>query len=86
MIDSIVNKYGTEIRVGQTWADNDPRSKGRTIKVTALDLDTSKAICKTLTRPGGEVPEGRLFGRIHVDRLHPTGTGYRLREDEEGES
>jgi len=26
----------TPVRVGQVWADNDPRAEGRTVKITAL--------------------------------------------------
>lgn len=35
------------VRPGQTWADNDPRCAGRTIRVDSIDGD--KAVCTVLT-------------------------------------
>lgn len=35
------------VRVGQVWADNDPRCAGRTIRVDSIDGD--KAVCTVLT-------------------------------------
>lgn len=79
MTDFITNKHGTEIRVGQTWADNDPRSEGRTLKVVALEMGYVRRVqCEVLTDPGGEPPRRAREVHIKVDRLHPTSTGYRL--------
>ncbi|KIA63029.1 DUF6354 family protein [Nocardia vulneris] len=77
-----VNKYGTEIRVGQTWADNDPRSAGRTLRVLSFTDDVEpRAVCSVETEPGGERAKRWRTVRIKLDRLHPTSTGYRLVED-----
>lgn len=79
MTDSITNKHGTEIRVGQTWADNDPRCKGRTVKVVAIETGyIRRAVCDVVTDRGGNPPNRPREVRIRVDRLHPTSTGYRL--------
>jgi hypothetical protein len=84
MTDSVTNKHGTEIRVGQVWADADWRSEGRTIRVVALEepghvlLHARRAVCEVLTEPGGKVLGRPRRVRIQVDRMHPTSTGYRL--------
>jgi hypothetical protein len=36
---------------GQVWADNDPRSAGRTLRVDRIDGD--KAVCTVLTNAAG---------------------------------
>lgn len=79
MTDSITNKYGTEIRVGQVWADNDPRCEGRTVKIVAIEMGYERrAVCEVLTLAGGKTASQQRDVRIKVDRLHPTSTGYRL--------
>ena len=35
------------VRVGQVWADNDPRSEGRTIRV--VEVGPVRAVCEILT-------------------------------------
>jgi hypothetical protein len=32
-----------EVRPGQVWADNDPRSEGRTLRVDAVEADPQRA-------------------------------------------
>jgi hypothetical protein len=82
MTDSITNKYGTEIRKGQVWADNDNRCKGRTIRVVAIEMSYDRrALCEVVTDRDGKPPQRSRDVRIKVDRLHPTSTGYRLIED-----
>lgn len=80
---SVTNKHGTVIRIGQQWADNDPRCKGRTIRITAIEGD--RAVVVVLTDRGGKRPAKPRVTTISVDRLHPTSTGYRLLSDHEGE-
>lgn len=63
-----------EVKVGQTWTDNDPRhtKEGippRTIKV--LEIVDGKALCQ---HPSGL---GRKT-KIRLDRFRPTATGYKL--------
>lgn len=84
MTDSITNKYGTKIRVGQIWADMDSRHAGRTWKV--VTIEGSLAICLMLTVIGGAKPTRYRGTHIQIDRLHPTKTGYRLIGDPEAES
>ncbi|WP_454199535.1 hypothetical protein [Nocardia sp. Marseille-Q1738] len=85
MTESITNKHGTEIRVGQVWADNDPRSKGRrTVRVVGLEepghalSNARRAVCEVVTDWQGKPPASPRKVRIQVDRMHPTSTGYRL--------
>lgn len=41
------SRLPVEVRVGSVWADNDPRSAGRTLRVERVDGD--KAVCTVLT-------------------------------------
>ncbi|WP_420878969.1 hypothetical protein [Rhodococcus sp. (in: high G+C Gram-positive bacteria)] len=70
---------------GQVWADNDPRSHGRTIAVDAIAGD--KAVC-TVLAPAYDNPNGRCGHtvKIAVRRFKPTPTGYRLIRDEHGKT
>ena len=83
MTDSITNRYGDKIRVGQVWANCDPREEGRTIRIASLD--ERYAQCEVVTAVGGGAPKIRRV-RILIDRLHRTRIGYRLIEDPEGQS
>lgn len=81
------------VRVGQVWADNDTRAKGRTLRVLAVEHDARMgkdvALCRVLTnsddtqqdldrgRPWATDRRGRTT-RIAVERMRPTSTGYRL--------
>lgn len=82
------------VRVGQIWADNDPRSAGRTLRVDAI-VD-GKALCTTLTNADdqqrsldGAGPRPKSWYRdrrgkqtkISLSRFKPNATGYRLVED-----
>jgi hypothetical protein len=71
------------VRVGQVWADNDPRSKGRTVRVLAVAND--RATCKVLTDIEDPAQRTRSavgkITRISLRRLRPTSTGYTLIED-----
>jgi hypothetical protein len=81
----------TPVRVGQVWADNDPRTGGgRLLKVYELDsrttwtrdnsaLSVPIAICRRVVGPNRESVGRRL--EIRIDRFRPTSTGYRLVED-----
>jgi len=69
--------------VGQTWVDNDPRNEGRrTLKVEAVEKDfflgRTYATCVELTDWHGAPSARRKVSRINVDRMVPTGNGYRL--------
>ncbi|WP_206004870.1 hypothetical protein [Rhodococcus pseudokoreensis] len=71
------------LRVGQVWGDNDPRVKGRTVKVEAIEGE--KALCRVLAAPF-DSPESRTghATRISVRRFRPTSTGYRLIREADG--
>ncbi|GIG57099.1 hypothetical protein Lfu02_14710 [Longispora fulva] len=72
-----------EVRVGQVWADNDPRSAGRTVRVD--HLMHGMAICTVLTNAtnpqfdgeGRRDSRGRRT-RIALERFRPTASGYVL--------
>lgn len=70
------NKHGTVIRVGSVWNDNDPRCKGRTIRIAALE--SGRAVVVVITDRLGKTPAKARVTTIDIDRLHPTSTGYRL--------
>lgn len=72
------------VRVGQVWADNDKRARGRTVRVDSVDARW--AYCTVLTPANGPRP-GRVGRqtRIDRDRMKPTSTGYQL-VSENGES
>lgn len=66
------------VRPGQTWVDNDPRTKrehgvDRYVRVTALDGDF--AVCEAWYDRAGA--HSRTV-RIRIDRFKPTRTGYRF--------
>jgi hypothetical protein len=73
------------VRPGQVWADADPRSEGRTLRV--VEVTEVRVLCEVVTQstPGeyGRHPtdtRGRLT-RIALARFRPTARGYRLVQD-----
>lgn len=82
MSDSLSNRHGTTITVGQVWADNDSRAAGRTVRIDGLERGFDRrAICTVLTEVGGTPVSRPREVRIKIDRLHPNSTGYRLLTD-----
>jgi hypothetical protein len=83
------------IRVGQVWADNDPRNEGRTIRVDRIEDHlhghggltgrVAHAVCTVLT-PATEYPTARTGHQvtIRVSRMRPTSNGYRLIPEDGG--
>jgi len=84
-----------EVKVGQIWKDNDPRSKTeRCLRV--LDIVDHVAFCEPVFKvpkamydchpayfsrqPWVPVPKGRIT-RISIHRFRPISTGYVLVED-----
>lgn len=81
------------VRPGQVWADNDPRSAGRTLRVDAIE--DGKAVCTILTND--TTTQARIDGtyhgmwayagrpqdrrgktaRVSLSRFKPARTGYR---------
>lgn len=75
-----------EIKVGQVWADNDKREKGRTVKALAI-IDRGgdhHVSVEVLTVRGGHKPPKPRQSRIAQRRFVPNGTGYRLIQDVPG--
>lgn len=74
-----------EVKEGQIWADNDRRSRGRTLKV--LRVEAEHALCEVLT--DGPYPHRSAVGRttsIRLSRFKPNSTGYRYLRDGGGTS
>lgn len=76
------------VKRGQVWADNDRRSRGRTVRI--LRVDDTHAVVTVLAarRDAPEAERLRAVGaerRIRLNRFRPNSTGYRLMEDVEGE-
>jgi hypothetical protein len=67
----------TEIQVGQIWADNDPRSAGRTLQVEVIDERYVRMRVLTDGKATVRSSVGRLYA-ISKDRLRPTKNGYIL--------
>ena len=76
-------KIAQAVQVGQIWADNDPRHKGRMIQVKKIEPPL--AICKILTNRNDWDKEAwktkSMVGRevkIKLRRFKPTASGYKL--------
>lgn len=52
----------TEVKPGQVWADNDPRSAGRTLRVDAIE--DGKAVCTVLTMSDEAAEDLRAQGQL----------------------
>ncbi len=75
------------VRVGQVWADNDKRSRGRHLKVIDISrrMGTDRAEVQQCDQRGRIIGSRTTF--IRLDRFRPTSTGYRLvRDVEDGAS
>ena len=77
-----------DVRVGQVWADNDWRSKGRRVRVDAIgpgpgiNARFAYASCTVVAHP-----DARVIGKkteIRVNRFKPTSTGYVLVQESDG--
>ena len=78
-----------DVKPGQIWADSDPRSAGRTLRVDRIE--GGKAVCTILANADSTQwridrddrtardMRGRTT-RISLARFRPTSTGYRLVE------
>lgn len=77
----------SEVTQGQVWEDNDPRSKGRTVRI--LRVEVEHAVVTVLTARGSapQSERDRAVGaerRIRLSRFKPTSTGYRPVTEPEG--
>ncbi|MCI4659661.1 hypothetical protein [Cryobacterium zhongshanensis] len=66
------------VKVGQIWADNDVRSKPRTIRV--VEIIGEKALVEVVTPAAAAVNKGART-RVALKRFRPIATGYRLVTD-----
>ncbi|MGW5352227.1 hypothetical protein ACWERV_17160 [Streptomyces sp. NPDC004031] len=73
---------------GQIWADNDPRSEGRYLRIKTVD--TTHVTAAQILRNGdgtftdAPLAPGMRTTRIRLDRLRPTSSGYRLVQHADG--
>lgn len=66
------------VKVGQIWADNDPRSKPRTVRV--IEIIGEKAVVEVVVPAASAVNKGART-RGALKRFRPIMTGYRLVTD-----
>ncbi len=66
-----------DVRPGQVWADNDPRSVGRTLRVVAVGRNAARCVVLTPAKGGSPHTVGRV-SMIALDRFRPVSNGYRL--------
>lgn len=69
-----------DVRPGQIWADNDPRSAGRHLLVVDVGPTHAEVELAVPRPPVSSAKPGRRT-RIRLDRFRPTSTGYRLVTD-----
>lgn len=77
-----MNEQGHGLRVGQVWADNDPRVRefhGKERHLKIVDVYPNGALCEVVQH-GNEKQIGRRTV-ILAKRFRPTKTGYRLLQD-----
>ena len=73
------------VRPGQIWADNDPRSRGRTLRVVSVGPDKVRCVVLTASEANATSatdPVGKTT-QISRSRFRPTSNGYRLVADVE---
>lgn len=63
-----------DVQPGQTWIDNDKRSKGRRIRI--VSVDARYAYGCTIREDDTVIRETR----IALERFKPNSTGYRLEQ------
>lgn len=76
-----MTQQSPDVAVGQVWADNDPRSAGRTLRVIAVGKNTVRCTVLTAAAGASEYTVGRTR-MIAQSRFRPTSNGYRLLEPE----
>lgn len=71
-----------EVVPGQIWADNDPRSFGRTLRVVAVGKNVARCVVLTPAESSSSYTVGRTR-MIALVRFRPVSNGYRLIADPE---
>jgi hypothetical protein len=70
----------TDVKSGQLWADSDPRSAGRTVRVHHIEGD--KAVCVVRTNADDATTDRvSTTTRIALRRFADNARGYRLIEE-----
>lgn len=86
MTETITNRHGDQIHLGQLWTDDPRRTTRRTLRVdgfTGVGHLGARAVCTVIrshdTDTGQVTEPGRVVS-INIDSLHTTvgGRGYRL--------
>jgi hypothetical protein len=74
---------GVQVTVGQVWADDDPRKRGRQVEITEVDLEQNRARGKVIkvSYNVSESHEGARTRWIALARFRPGRRGYRLVEN-----
>lgn len=88
MTDSMTNRHGDELRIGQNWPDHPGRTTRRTLRIDRFDnvgTAYAAAVCTVISahdQDTGEITEPGREVSIKIDSLHTTasGKGY-LRAD-----
>ncbi len=76
-----------DVRPGQVWADNDPRAKGRLVRITSVhaadETHSEPYVRVTVERVSRNVAKKEAGEQrtIKRRRFRPTRNGYRLVED-----
>lgn len=70
---------GQSVEIGQIWADNDWRARGRTVRI--VEIVGKHVYVETVTGVGGKPAPKRKPQRILLHRLRPNSTGYRFVSD-----
>lgn len=66
----------TEVKIGQIWADNDPRFQNDDRHLQVIEIGQGMAFCIIVKHY-----KPKMLGRksaIKLSRFRPTSTGYRL--------
>lgn len=66
-----------DVQPGQVWADNDPRSAGRTLRVVAVGKNSARCVVLT-PAVGASVHTVGRTSMIALARFRPVSNGYRL--------
>jgi hypothetical protein len=69
---------GVQVSVGQIWADADPRSAGRKIRITEVGDGWARGEIISVERNVSQKVVGRTTRKISFKRFRPHNRGYRL--------
>jgi hypothetical protein len=70
-----------EVRVGQIWADNDPRSSGRRFRIIEVGDGWARGEILSVQRNVSQHLVGRQTRQLNLNRFRAVRRGYRLVEN-----